>query len=60
MAGSGLRQTGNGLIGLALPDGDAGAFYPAYRPGNILICRPDKAKPPSGYLSVNILNIIDK
>ncbi len=55
MAGGGLRPTGNGLTGLALPDGDAGAPYPAYTLGNILICRPVKAKPPSGYLSVNIL-----
>ncbi|WP_165501426.1 hypothetical protein [Citrobacter braakii] len=43
------------MIGLALPDGGAGASYPAYRPGNILISTPDKAKPPSRYLSVNIL-----
>ncbi|MEF9890342.1 MULTISPECIES: hypothetical protein [Citrobacter] len=43
------------MIGLALPDGDADASYLAYSPGNVLISRPDKAKPPSGYLSVNIL-----
>lgn len=55
MAGGGLRQTGNGVIGLALPDGDADASYLAYSPGNVLIARPDKAKPSSGYLSVNIL-----
>ncbi|AGQ62770.1 hypothetical protein CFSAN002058_02406 [Salmonella enterica subsp. enterica serovar Heidelberg str. CFSAN002058] len=28
-----------------MPDGTS---YPAYALANILICRPDKAKPPSG------------